>query len=168
MKIRTTIVGLIVAISAAGTVLSQPLPVCQTGELSIRQNGPGVAMGKLHYDFVLTNRGNRVCTLSGYPVAIALDKDGQIAKQIQFRQDPAMAHEPDGLLIEILRLRPGAHAWFEVTSSDGMGMEDFSLCGKVAHLQITPPGNGQPFPRRFPFAACTETQGIAFLLPGLP
>ena len=88
MKIRTTIVGLIVAISEAGTVLSQPLPVCQTGELSIRQNGPGVAMGKLHYDFVLTNRGNRVCTLSGYPVAIALDKDGQSQNRFNSAKTP--------------------------------------------------------------------------------
>jgi len=168
MKLHSTIVGLVIAVSAVGLLRCQALPVCLTQDLSIRQNGPGIATGQLDYDFILTNRSSHVCTVSGYPTAFALDKTGQFVKWIEFRHDPAMAEPPDNLLIKTIRLKPGAHAWFKVTTRDGTGMEDLSLCGKATQIQIAPPGSTQTFQQRFPFAACTESQGITFLLPEMP
>jgi hypothetical protein len=161
-------IGLLAALYSAEVLLCQTLPACETRELSIRQNPPGIATGQLDYDFILTNRGNRVCTVSGYPAATALTKSGQVAKQVYFEHQPAMAPEPDNLRIKVIRLRPGANAWFKITTRDGTGMEDLSLCGTATQVEIAPPGSAQAFEKRFPFTACTEKQGITFLLPGLP
>jgi uncharacterized protein DUF4232 len=142
--------------------------VCQTQNLSIRQNPLGVGMGQFDYDFILTNKSPHICALSGYPAAAALDKTGQVAKQIQFRHLPAMAPEPYNLRIRVLRLKPGAHAWFQVTSRDGTGMEDLSLCGTAKQIEFIPPGNNRSFQKRFQFYTCTDSPGITFILPGLP
>ena len=168
MRIRTAIIGLFVALSAADPPSGICLPVCKTRELSIQQDSGGLAMGLEESDFVLTNRSTHACTLFGYPSATALTKSGEIARGFNFEHEPALAAAPDNLRPKVIRLSPGAKAWFMITSRDGTGMEDLSLCGASTQVEVTPPGSTHAFPRRFSFGGCTTAQGITFLLPGLP
>jgi len=161
-------IGLFVALLAADPPRGISLPVCKTRDLYIQQDSGGLAMGLQESDFVLTNRSTHACTLFGYPSATALTKSGEIARGFYFEHEPALAPAPDNLRPKAIRLSPGAKAWFMITSRDGTGMDDLSLCDAATRVEVTPPGSTQAFPQRFSFGSCTKTQGITFLLPGLP
>ena len=125
-------------------------------------------MGQIVRDFVLTNDGNHACRLSGYPKAVALNDHLDAIHEIPFAHCGASCEpslENENQRVRILHLKPGEHAWFQISSSDGMGMDDVSFCDRAKWVRITPPDNDKPFRKLF-FRACTPGAGISFLLPG--
>ena len=148
----------------------QPLPRCQTRDLSIRDPGPLVAGGgKLVWEFILTNRSNRTCNLSGYPSAVALDAKGKMVSGINFQHQAGIMPGPEHQPMRTIHLKPGGHAWFQVWGNDGMGAEDISPCKIVAQIRMTPPGGNSPFPKILEFHTCLGyPTSISFLVPGTP
>jgi hypothetical protein len=139
---------------------------CQTRNLTIEHKRTGAASGRMDDFYVLTNRGNKACTVSGYPSAVALNEQKEIVSQIQFKQVQPSAGDPEDWRVRRIRLEPGEHAWFEIETQDGMGLEDLSFCGRAASVRITPPQNREPFRQLFPFTDCVPTAYIYFLEAG--
>jgi hypothetical protein len=169
MKLQLVRMAFLLSSVTAGQVCGQSLPVCLTHDLSIRLVYEGAGMGQIVRDFVLTNDGSHACKLSGYPKAVALNEQLAVVHEIPFVHCGASCGpgiENENQRVHIIRLKPGAHAWFQISSSDGMGLEDVSFCHKATQVRVTPPGNDKPFPKLLPFVACTPGAGISFLLPG--
>ncbi len=162
--------ALAVLLPACGPMLCQPLPRCQTRDLSIRGLGALVGGGgKLVWGFILTNRSHQTCNLSGYPAAVALDAKGGIVSGISFEHQPGMIPGPEHQPMRTIQVKPGGHAWFQVWGNDGMGAEDITPCEIVAQIRITPPGSANPFQKTLDFHTCLGyPTTISFLVPGAP
>jgi hypothetical protein len=148
-------------------VNGQAPSACLTRELTIEPADGGAAMHTVISNFVLTNKGQRTCSLSGYPAAVALDNKGRVVREIVF-QHAAPTGGPVDLKVQEIRLAPGEHAWFEIVSDDSTGLEDTSFCKKATMVRITPPLDQQHFHEIFPFLACTPVVSISFLVTGKP
>jgi hypothetical protein len=157
---------LLVVCCLCSPLRGQTPAACQTRDLTLELKRTGAASGRMDDFYLLTNRGNKVCAVSGYPSAVALNGRKKIVSQIQFKQVQPSAGDPDDWRVRTIRLEPGEHAWFEIQTQDGMGLEDRSFCGKAASVRITPPQNRQPFRQLFPFTDCVPTAFIYFLEAG--
>jgi hypothetical protein len=157
---------MLLACSLCWPLNGQALSACQTRNLTIELKRQGVGMERLAYFYVLTNRGNLVCTLSGYPSAAALNSEKKAVDQIRFEQVQPNDGDPDDWKVRTIRLKPGEHAWFRIQTQDGTGLEDTSFCRTAAWVRITPPQNHVPFQQLFPFVDCISKAYIYFLEAG--
>jgi hypothetical protein len=165
--------SILAASLALGSRLScQPASACRTKALSISKGEElGAGGGSVMVNYVLTNHGTSICTLSGYPTAVALDKSGNAVAGMQFRHSSAFVPgrvDLEDQRLTLIQLKPGAHAWFQIMENDGMGLEDLSLCHKAAQVRIKPPNNSKPFDQLFFFSTCTGSTDISFVMPGTP
>lgn len=161
-----------IAILSSSLLRSQPPAPCLTRELSIQNDGNGGSVaggGKLGYDYVLTNRGRRACTLFGYPTAVALDKDGKIVREVPFQRMAGWVGGPENQKVRAVRLKPGAQAMFQVMGYDGMGADPVPVCNQVTQIRITPPGNHRPFAPMQDFRTCSGFAAqVSFIVPASP
>jgi hypothetical protein len=138
-------------------------------DLSIRELDAKIgAGGRVFYDFVLKNHGSSVCTISGYPSAVALDADGKPATGVVFEHAARAFRGPEHQRVRTIALQPGGHAWFEIMGNDGMGNP--KPCQIIDRVRIRLPGRNPPFPRIQRFATCPgfDTPSISFFVPGVP
>jgi hypothetical protein len=147
----------------------QAPPACQTRDLIIDLESTGTGSGHDVYGFELSNQGNRICTLSGYPSAVALNNKRKIVREIHFQHLTVFPLREDQRPQEI-QLKPGDHAWFQIDSSNPTGREgwDNRLCKKATNIRITPPLNKNPFSEIFRFGSCDPDVFISFLIAGTP
>lgn len=145
---------------------AQATPVCQTRELSIDFGDSGGGMGTMMEDLVLTNSGKQVCSLTGYPSAVALDDKGRIVREISFQQFPAI----DGHSVEVreIHLQPGWQVRFQLTIRDGTGFDNLSFCKRASRIRVTPPQNKKPFREPLDFNTCTPDVGISPVVAEMP
>jgi hypothetical protein len=143
---------------------SQTVPGCQTSELAIDLTSVSDGMGSDSIGFDLTNQSHRTCTLFGYPTVVALNRKGEIVREIHFEHLTTI-HGRD-LKLEKIQLRPGDRAWFEIDSCHPAGDADYPLYKKVTELRITPPLNKKSFNEHYSFQTCRPDVYISFLVAG--
>jgi hypothetical protein len=79
---------------------------CHTAELRARIGRPSPGAGQRNFPIVLTNTGERTCTLYGYPGAAFVDAAGK-----QLGPDPKRSADTP----MTVRLTPGRSAWAGLT-----------------------------------------------------
>ncbi len=152
-----------------GSAPAHGLPRCRATQLALAPANEGLIAngGTVVLEFILTNRSSTACTLRGYPRAMALDERGRPVPEISFEDLDGFIAEPSIQTLRTIKLRPQAHAWFEVVGSDGMGLEDLSRCGLIRTLSLKVPGDRHPLAVKPKFSAC-DLAKISFFLPGIP
>ncbi len=106
---------------------------CLTSDLHLSLVSGQGAAGTAYTTYALRNVGPGPCTMVGYPGVAILDAQGRIV------QHPAQRGVPTPVAVRVLKLRPGQHATFTVTSSDVIPSPGCQHGYVGTTLQVFPP-----------------------------
>jgi hypothetical protein len=115
------------------------LPICQTSQLAITTTNSGAAGGMVGVYLRFINRGNRACSLHGWPTVTGVTASGATTTA---RNDPVGYLPFPDTPIQTVSLMPGDDAFAALSGGDNSGSA--AACPPSYHtFRVTPPGSTQ-------------------------
>jgi hypothetical protein len=116
---------------------------CQNGQLGVSSSGwRGTGMSHVIDTLVFTNGSKTACSVSGYPVVVALDAQGHNVATAESVSDGLLALPPGITAPPTVPVKPGQSVSATVEGGDNpVGMA--TSCTDYPSFLVTPPGQSQ-------------------------
>ncbi|MET8012386.1 DUF4232 domain-containing protein [Streptomyces sp. NPDC005271] len=130
---------------------------CTSAAMSVRVGAADIGAGNIRYPLVFTNKGDRACTLSGFPGVSLLAKDGQAIGRPATREGGAGAPVT-------LAAGAGAHAVLHTVND---GVSDKPCWDNAALVRACPPGSKEAMTARVSrLGVCGDEFSVTAVSPG--
>jgi hypothetical protein len=143
LSLRSKALGIasVIALLAVGITLARPaadagaatFATCTTSSLAVRTGMTTTAMGTVAEELGFVNRGEKTCSLRGYPHIQMLNASGKPLKTTDHTAPGAF-----GIEVTTVNLAPGATAYFGLVYHNQTGFAKLT-CPTSAALSISPP-----------------------------